>query len=225
MRRIAGVLRHPRSTMAALVAAPSFLPAWALILAIWLVPAGWLLSTSTGRLALVDEHVRQVESFGGRVDAAQYDALRQAPPWQAYFTSGGRLLLSPPVTLLVAAGLVGLARIDGSALPFAAALAIAVHALVPLALQQLVATPINFGTESLASPTNLATRLGLEDGTVGARLFGAIDMFGLWWIWLLAVGTAAATHRPARRYAARVLLVYGLVAAAVAVRMTLSGGS
>jgi hypothetical protein len=225
MRRIGGVLTHPRSTMAALVAAPSWLPAWAFILAVWLIPAGWFLSTSTGRLLLVDERVRQVEAFGGRVDDAQYDALRQSPPWDAYVTSGGRLLLSPPVTLLVAAGLVVLARIDGSSLPFAAALAVTVHASVPLGIQQLVATPINYVTESLTSPTNLAARLGLEDGTLGARLLGAIDLFGLWWIWLLAVGVTAATRRPVRRYVARLLLVYGSVAAALAAGMTLSGGS
>ena len=83
MRRIAGVLRHPRSTMAALVAAQSWFPTWVFILALWLVPAGWFLSTATGRLALVDERVRQVEAFGGRVDDARYDALLQRPPWDA----------------------------------------------------------------------------------------------------------------------------------------------
>jgi hypothetical protein len=54
MRRIAGVLVHPRSTMAALVAAPSWLTAWAFVLMVWLAPAGWLLSTNVGRQALVD---------------------------------------------------------------------------------------------------------------------------------------------------------------------------
>ena len=37
MRRIAGVLRHPRSTMAALAAAPTWLFAWALLLVVWLL--------------------------------------------------------------------------------------------------------------------------------------------------------------------------------------------
>ena len=56
-------------------------------------------------------------------------------------------------------------------------------------------------------------------------------MFGLWWIWLLAVGLAAATSRPAalddapggpergrrvRRYLARLLVAYVGVAALVA---------
>ena len=226
MRRIAGVLWHPRSTMAALVAAPSWLTTWACVLAVWLVPAGWLLSTGTGRQALVDERVRQVEAFGGRLDDAQYDRLRLSPPWGTYFTSGGRLLLSPPVTLLVAAGLGLLARIDGATLPMGAALAVSVHATIVLALQQLVATPLHYLRESLTSPTNLAVFLpGLEDGSVGGRLFGAVDVFGLWWLWLLALGVAVATGRPAHRYLGRLLVVYLGVAAVLAVTMALSGGS
>ena len=224
MRRIAGVLRHPRSTMAALVAAPSWFPTWVFILALWLVPAGWFLSTATGRLALVDERVRQVEAFGGRVDAAEYDRLVQRPPWEAYFTSGGRLLLSPPITVLIAAGLMVLARLDRAPFPFAGALAVSVHASVPLAIQQLIAVPVSYLAESLTSPTNLAAVLRLENGTVGARLFGAVDLFGLWWTWLLALGLSAATGRPAGRYLVWLMFIYVGTAAALAAAMILAGG-
>jgi hypothetical protein len=225
MRRIAGVLRHPRSTMAALVAAPSWFSAWVFILALWLVPAGWFLSSPTGRVALVDERVRQVEAFGGRIDDARYDALLQRPPWDAYFLSGGRLVLLPPITVLVAAALMALARLDGAPLPIAGGLAVSVHASVPLAVQQLIATPISYLTESLASPTNLAAALRLENGTLGSRLFGAIDLFGLWWVWLLAVGLSAATGRRASGYLVRLVFIYAGIAAALAAAMTLAGGS
>jgi hypothetical protein len=212
--------------MAALLAAPSWLTAWAVVLLVWLAPAGWLLSTGVGRQALVDERVGQIEAFGGRIDDAAYATLQQSPPLTAYFTSGGRLLLAPPVTVAVAAGLALLARLDGTSLSAAAALAVSVHAAVVLALQQLVAAPLQYLRESLTSPTSLAVLLPvLEDGTVGARFFGALDLFGLWWIGLLAIGVAAATGRPARRYLARMLVVYLGVAAGVAAVMALAGGS
>ena len=202
MRRIVGVLRHPRSTMAAVVAAPSWLAAWVIVLLLWLVPGGWLLSTPVGRQALVDERVRRVEAFGGSIDDAEYGALRQSPPLAAYFTSGGRPLLAPAVTLAVG------------------------PALGVLAIQQLVAVPLHYLRESLTSPTNLAVFLpNVEDGTAAARLLGAVDLFGLWWIWLLALGLAAVSGRPARRYLGRLLLVYVGVAAGIAGAMTLSGGS
>ena len=226
MRRLAGVLVHPRSTMAAVVAAPSWLTAWAFVLLVWLTPAGWLLSSDVGRQALVDERVRQVEAFGGQIDDAGYTALQQSPPLMAYFTSGGRLLLAPPVTVAVAAGLALLARLDGASLTASSALAVSVHAAVVLALQQLIAAPVHYLRESLSSPTNLAVFLpALEDGTVGARIFGAVDLFGLWWTWLMAIGLAAATGQPARRYLARLLVVYLGVAAGAAAVMALAGGS
>jgi len=97
---------------------------------------------------------------------------------------------------------------------------------VALAIQQLVAVPLHYLRESLTSPTNLAVFLpNVEDGTAAARLLGAVDLFGLWWIWLLALGLAAVSGRPARRYLGRLLLVYVGVAAGIAGAMTLSGGS
>jgi hypothetical protein len=103
---------------------------------------------------------------------------------------------------------------------------VSVHATVVLALQQLVATPLHYLQESLTSPTNLAVFVpGLEDGTIGARLLGAVEVFGLWWLWLLALGVAAATGRPAWRYLGRGFVVYLGVAAILAVTMALSGGS
>jgi hypothetical protein len=226
MRRIAGVLWHPRSTMAALVAAPSFLSTWALLLIFWLVPAAWLLSTDVGRQAVVDERVRVVEAFGGTVDDGAYTAMQQSPPWFAYFTSGGRLPMAPPLTLLVAFALVGLTRADGAGMPLPAALAVSVHATTVLVLQELVATPLHYLRESITSPTNLAVVLpGFGDGTLPARMLGAIELFGLWWLWLLALGAAAATGKPARRYFARLLAVYIGIAALLAAAITVAGGS
>lgn len=226
MRRITGVLMRPRSTMTALVAAPAFLVCWVVILMIWLACASWLLSTGVGRQALIDERVRVVEAFGGRVDDAQYAALQASPPVITYFTSGGRLLLSPPVTLAVALGVMLMARLDGGTTGVAAALAVTVHATVVLALQQLVSTPLLYARESLASPTSLATILPIfDDGSWTARVFGVIDVFGLWWVWLLAIGASAMTARPARRYVGRFLAVYVAVALIVAAVMAVAGGS
>jgi hypothetical protein len=217
MSRVTGVLMHPRATMAEVVRHPVFITTWAVVLLAVLVCGGLLLSTPVGRQALVDERVRVTEALGRRVDDAEYARLQANPPHAIYFTSGGRLLLTPPVTLLVAAGLVALARLDGSSVSYGKALGIAVHATVVLALQQIVATPLHYAAESLTSPTNLAGVLRVfDEGTLAARLFGTIDVFGLWWLWLLSVGIGAAAGKPARRYAWRLLAVYVGVAAIVA---------
>jgi hypothetical protein len=217
MRRVIGVLWHPRRAMTEVVARPTFAAAWVLLLAVLAVCAFALLSTTVGRQALVDERVRVVEALGGRVDDAAYAALQAHPPLLVYLTSGGRLLLTPGITLLVAAGLTTLAALDGVKVRYGVALAITVYASLVLALQQVVVTPLHFIRESLTSPTNIGGLLPvLDEGSLPARWLGSIDVFGLWWVWLLAVGLAAATGRPARRYAARLLMAYIGIAALVA---------
>ena len=217
MRRVTGVLVHPRSTMAEVVRHPVFLTTWVVVLLAVVICGGLLLSTPVGRQALVDERVRVTEALGQRVDDAEYARLQARPPLAVFLTSGGRLLLTPPVTLLVAAGLVMLARLDGAAVPLKTALAVVVHATVVLALQQVVATPLHYLYESLTSPTNIAGLMRVfDEGTWPARLFGTIDVFGVWWMWLLAIGIAAATGGSARRYLLRLMAVYVGVAAVVA---------
>lgn len=217
MRRVIGVLWHPRRAMTEVVARPTFAAAWVLLLAVLAVCAFALLSTTVGRQALVDERVRVVEALGGRVDDAAYAALQAHPPLLVYLTSGGRLLLTPGITLLVAAGLTTLVALDGVKVRYGVALAITVYASLVLALQQVVVTPLHFIRESLTSPTNIGGLLPvLNEGSLPARWLGSIDVFGLWWVWLLAIGLAAATGRPARRYAARLLIAYIGIAALVA---------
>jgi hypothetical protein len=232
MRHVMGVLRHPRKTMTEVVRKPAYVVAWVFLLAVLAACAFVLLSTNVGRQALVDERVRVIEALGGRVDDAAYAALQANPPWLVYLTSGGRLLLTPAVTLLVALGLMALAALDGVKVRYGVALAITVHASAVLALQQVLATPLHFVRESLTSPTNIAGVLPLlEEGSLPARWLGSIDWFGLWWVWLLAVGLAVATIQPAapddargvpglgrrtRRYLVRLLVAYVGIAALVA---------
>jgi Yip1 domain len=226
MRRVLGVVMRPRATMDEVARHPAFITTWVLVLLAVAVCGGWLLSTAVGRQALVDERVRVTEALGQRVDDAEYAQLQARPPFPVYLTSGGRLLLTPPITLLAALGLVLLARIDAAAVSIKTALAIVVHASVVLALQQIVATPLHYVQESLTSPTTVAGLLRMfDEGSWPARLFGTIDVFGLWWIWLLSVGLAAAAGKPARRYWWRLLAVYTGVAAIVAAVFAVFGSN
>src|SRR5687768_10076388 len=226
MRRVTGVVVHPRATMGEVVRHPAFITTWVVVLLVVAVCGGLLLSTPIGQQALVDERVRVTEAMGGRVDDATYARLQNDPPVSIYVTSGGRLLLTPPVTMAVAVGVMALARRVGRRVTFVTALAIAVHATVVLALQQLIATPLHYAHESLTNPTNLAGMLGVfDEGSWPARLFGAIDVFGLWWLWLLSLGLAAATGRPARQYIWKLLAVYiGVAAIVAAVFVVLGNG-
>ena len=65
-------------------------------------------------------------------------------------------------------------------------------------MQQFVAAPLHYLRESLTSPTNLAVFLPCFERRDGCRRgsSASMDLFGLWWMWLLALGLAAA-ERPA----------------------------
>lgn len=225
MRRAVGVLWHPRQSMAAVVRDPSFITVWIVVLLVVAACGVSILSTAVGQQALIDERVRTTEMIGGHVDDAAYAELLAKPPISAYLTSGGRLLVTPPATLIVALGLVGLAAVGRMQLPFVIALAIVVHATTVLALQQVIAVPVQLVRESLASPTSLATLMPMADeGTWLARLLGGVDVFGIWWVVLISVGLAAATTRSTLgwllRLSAAYLVVAAIVAGAVAVLNT-----
>lgn len=226
IRRIAGVLMRPRATFAGLVEQPAWAATWGLILIVWAICGGWLLSTDVGQQSLIDERVRVIESFGRTVSDAEYAALLAQPPWWIYFTSGGRLLLTPEVTLLIAAAIWMVARLDGALVTFSQGLAVAVHATVVLLLGQLIATPLQYVRESLTSPLNLAAVLPLvEDGTAVARFFGTMDFFALWWTGLLAVGLSVLTRRRTTRYALPLAGLYVGFAGVMTAVIAVMGGS
>jgi hypothetical protein len=196
---------------------------WFALLALWAAAAAALFWSPVGRQALVDERVRVIEALGGTVDDAAYAALQASPPAWMYLASGGRTLLLPVVTLAVAAGL---ALWPGRRAGFVPSLSVAVHASTGLVLQQLLATPLHIVRESLTSPFNLAAVMPwFDEGSVPARILGTIELFGLWWVMLLAVGAAALAGRRAREFVLPLLGAYVGVAAAVAVAVAIAGGS
>ncbi len=226
MRRVVGVLWHPRQTMAAVVREPSFITVWIVVLLMVAACGVTILSTAVGRQALVDERVRATEMIGGRVDDAAYAALLANPPVSAYLTSGGRVLVTPLATLVVALALMGLTAREPKPVSLVVALAIVVHATTVLALQQVVAVPAQLVRESLGSPTSLATLMPMvEDGTWLARVLGSIDVFGIWWVLLIAIGLAAATGRSTVHWLIRLGAAYLAIAAVVSGAVAVLSGA
>lgn len=226
IRRIAGVVSRPRATMAELVAQPAWMATWLVVLLGWALCGGWLLSTDVGRQALIDENVRVSESFGRNITDAEYAALLAQPPWWTYLTSGGRLLLTPVVTLLTAMAVWVVARKAGGEASWQQALAIVVHASVVLLLGQVITTPLHYVRESLTSPLNLAAVLpGMTEGTIPTRFFASLDFFVMWWCGLLAMGLAALTRRRTTRYAVVLGLFYAGFAAVIAATVAALGGA
>jgi hypothetical protein len=228
LARVAGVLRAPRGALAAAARLPAarVFGTWLAVLATWTAAGAWLVSQPVGRQAIVDERVRVVEALGGTVDDARYAAWQADPPYTTYLTSGGRALLLPVTTIAVATTLFLWVRRHAPDVRYLAALSVVVHASVVLVVQQLAATPLHLVRESLTSPFNAAALLPVfDEGSLPARILGTVELFGLWWAVLLAVGASVLTGRRARAYLAPVLATYLGIAAAIGIAVVLMGGS
>ncbi len=224
--RAAGVIRAPKTTLTAVAAQPRWAGILLLTTTIAFLCNAALLRTEVGRLALVDQWERTAIAFGGAVDDAQYARLAELSEQGPAYAALTALVSGPVLTLAVAAGLTLLLSLLGHRVPFRQLLALVAHAGVILALRQMVTSPWNYATETLASPTTLVRVAGaLDEGSPLARFLGVIDLFVIWWIVVLAIGVAVVAHRPARSLALTFTGAYVALAVLMALAMALSGGT
>ena len=194
------------------------------------------MQTSVGRQALVDQWERTALAFGRDVDDERYAELVVMSEYGAVYAlvaafAGGPVLSCAVAGMaFVAFSRLGAARVGEDAkvprVSYAQVLAVAVHAGVILALRPVVATPFNYARETLASPTTLGQLLPMFDEvSPAARFFGAIDLFVVWWVIVLAIGVALLYRRSARGTVSAFIGVYVGFAALLAISMAVAGGA
>ncbi len=226
--RVAGIVRAPRVTVAELSAAPH--PPWLDVLGVStllsFISLAGLLVTNIGQTALLDLWERTLTAFGRRVDDAAYARLQDLSTHGVLY-SGGMAIMTGPTLALVATGLLlAVLRMAGQRARAITILSIVSHASVALALRQVVATPINYFSETLASPTTLVQLMaGLDETAPLARFLGIIDVFVVWWAVVLAVGVASVANRRARPLALAFTGVYVAIALLLALAMAAAGGT
>jgi hypothetical protein len=97
---------------------------------------------------------------------------------------------------------------------------------VILAVRQVVAAPVAYARETLASPASLSLFVPVfNEASPAARFFAIVDLFVVWWIVVLAIGLSVLYHQPVRRLLAALFATYALVAGALAIVMALTGGT
>ena len=185
------------------------------------------LATGVGQVALVDQWERTALAFGQDVDDARYaefQALSRNGPLYGVATA---LVGGPVLTVAMAALIFGVFRGKGGrTVSYSQVLAVMAHASVILAIRQIVAAPVSFARETTASATSLGVWFpALDQASPLARFVGAVDVFVIWWVVLVALGVAVLYERQARRLAAAFLGVYAGVALLLAATMTALGGT
>jgi hypothetical protein len=223
-QRSAGMVMHPARTLAAAIRDRR----WGALLLVMTLAAGGagagVMSTAIGQQALVDGWERTAAALGVPLDDAAYARLRASRRWAPAYAAVTALIAVP---IAAAGAALALRSTVGrsTGIPFAAVMAMTVHAGVVLMLRQLAGAVLTYATESTASRLTLGAWFpGVDPASAPARLLGFVDLFVVWWIGLLAVGTALLYGRSARRVMGALLAVYLAVAVVAAALLAVLGG-
>lgn len=225
--RFLGVLRAPRTTLKHVSAAPRWTGILLATFIVSAVPMAVLLATETGRLALLDQWERTAVAFGHPPNDAEYAALLAATDHGFVYALVASFIRVPLLALGLSAAIHGTFRfLAGVAPTYTQVLAVVAHAGVVLAVRQLVAAPVAYARETLASPASLSMFVpGLNEASPVARFFAMVDVFVVWWIVVLAIGLSILYRRPVRRLLTALVATYALVAGTLAIVMALTGGT
>jgi Yip1-like protein len=228
------MIRSPRATLSTVVERPRSLDLAMLIVVVAAACSVGFLLTDVGRLAALDQAVRQLESIGVTITDERYAELTHLQTYRPIISAAAIIIGWPILWMLAAYILRAIGNRFQTRLPgrgrerqatFAQVLTVVVHASSILAVQAIVALPINYARESLGGSTSLGVLLpGVGDATFAARLVGALDLFILWWIVLVAIGLSILYHARTLPIARWLLGAYATGAAALALTQALRGG-
>jgi hypothetical protein len=223
--RVIGVLTAPHATFSAVVRAPRWIGMLALVAGVTAVGYGLFFQTPVGRQALLDRQVATAEAFGQTVSDARYDEMRRRLPRTAYERALAALAGIPGGAVALSGLLFVFFKRRGGTASFAQVLAVVAHSGAVLLARHLFVLPLSYVREALTSPANVGVFFPmLPDGTFVASLLGAIDLFVVWWVCILALGLAILYRRRAGPIALGLLAAYALACITIAgVKVTLGG--
>jgi hypothetical protein len=226
LSRLIGVLRAPRTTFHAVARSPRWVGALVFTFLLTTGASAAVLETEVGRLALLDQWERVSATFGFEVDDRQYAILQAESRRGTFYAILSALALGPFLSVSLSGLLRAAIRRSGSSeVTFQQVLAVVSHASVILAVRQLVIAPLAYVRETLGSPLTLRPFVSsLEEGSVLSAIAGAIDLFVVWWIIVVAVGISVLSRRPTTPVAALLLASYAGLAAGLGLVVAFTGG-
>lgn len=222
LSRFVGILTAPKATYESVVARPKWFGMWVLTTVIIAVGAALPMTTEAGKVAAVDQQVSQLEAFGMQVGDEQYAQMMKGTAILPYTAAAGVIAGSLVMALLMAAILWAIfnAALGGDA-TYKQILTVLVHAGVISAAGQLFTGPLNYFRGSVSSATNLSVLLPmLEETSFIGRLAGAIDLFIIWWVIVLAIGLAVLYRRRTQPIAFTLFGIYAVIALGIAAFMS-----
>jgi hypothetical protein len=184
------------------------------------------LTTDAGRNAALDQQTETMKSFGVTVTDQMYDQMERAAGRMPYTTAGGVIVFGPVMTLVIAGILFGIFNAMGGEASFKQAFSVVAHAGVVSVLGSVFSGAINYFRGGITSVANLGALLPmLPENSFFGHLIGAIDVFVVWWVIVLAIGIAVLYRRRTSPIAISFLGVYAVIALIIAVVKSRLGGA
>ncbi|MSO81931.1 MAG: hypothetical protein EXQ53_01345 [Acidobacteria bacterium] len=252
--RVVGTIRSPRATCETVARAPRWCGVLTLTFLVTTGCTALLLETDAGQLALLDQWERAVFALGQTIDDVQYAAMEDASRHGTAYAALSSLVGGPFLVAGLSALIFTVfrpSRVVGrvarrvakrpdepvlvgrsasadrlGAVTYRQVLALVSHAGVILALRQVVAAPVAYARETLASPLTMGVfASALNEASALARFLGILDLFVIWWLIVLAIGVSVLYRRPAPRLAAVFVGAYVTLAVVLTAVMAVTGGT
>lgn len=224
--RLVGVLLTPRRTFGDVVRQTNWLGALTVVTLTMAGASGWLVSKEMGQQMLIEQQVSTLESFGISITDEMYDQLSGTLENSIYFTAGGVVVFVPILALLVSGSVWTVCYVLlGAHVPFRAMYAVVAHVGVVNMVQQLFVVPLNYTRGVMSNPTTLGAFFPtFEPESFVARLLGAVDLFIVWQLMVLAIGVAVLYRKRTGPIVSIFYTLYALIAVSVAIVLTQIGG-
>jgi len=225
LARFIGVLTSPKATFQAIVAAPKVLGIMLLIASLSAVFVALPLTTDAGKQAQIDKSVEQMKSMGFTVTDEMYDGMQKGAGRMPY-TSGLAVLVFTPVMALIFSGILFAifnAALGGEA-SFKQVMSVYLHSGPVSVLSLAVTGLVNYFTGRSGSVTSLGALLPmLSEKSFAANLLGAVDLFIIWSLVVLAIGLGVLYRRRTQPIVISLLSVYAVIAIVIAVLRSRGG--
>jgi hypothetical protein len=226
--RFIGIIVSPKDTFASLVPAPKWFGMMALTAVIVAIFSALPMTTEVGKQAALDKQVQQMQSLGFTVNDQMYERMQQGTARLPYTTGISVLVITPIFAVIVAGILFAIfnAALGGEA-SFKQVLAVLVHASAVSSLSSVLSGTINYlRGGALTSVASLGALLPmLPEKSFAANLLGAVDIFLIWYIIVLAIGLAVLYKRRTQPIAISLLSVYAVIALCIALFKSRVGGA
>jgi hypothetical protein len=225
LSRFVGVITSPKATYEAVVAHPRWL---GMLLLVCLLSAGLIggfMLTKVGQEAWLD--AATAGPMGAQITDQQLAGMERMAPFVGYMTIVSILCFVPILYVAVSGILFAVfnAGMGGNA-TFKQIFAVVVHSGAVGVLGQLFTVPMNYARGAMSSATNLAVLMpGVAETSFLGRLMGAIDIFLIWQLIVLAIGLAVLYRRRTQPIATTLFVIYGVIALIIATVMSSFGGT